>query len=421
MKKEIYIRFLPVFLFIVSLACIDAGKLMAAVTTAAEMNTNLVRGDGYNSHYDFELTANDDTAKTGPMQKVRVDVIKNDVLTCDDYSLRIISNLDPVTQGTASIDGDFIVFTPGIEARGTTIPVQYGLTCNNVEVTAILYINITAYNTPINVVPEEQMCAEEMAQDIAFRIHNKYIGKATNGVLQPFSIPLVGDLNGDGKPEIVMFGVTGTGLTTPVRYIYIFDGQTGNVVLEFRLSTLGSWYGEFRIGDSPWHSSPSHMALADLDGDGIGEIIVCEADNDGNIYALKPVLNANGRITGLRKIWDSVFGVKQPLSGNYQTFGQAMPHIVDLNGDGIPEVVVYNKIYNGQTGKLLMAWNGGAASPRASTLAANTGLYDYRHSDVMHNATYSNNVKNRAMVGPPSRGLFGSCGCFFSCSGYRGY
>ena len=46
-----------------------------------------------------------------------------------------------------------------------------------------------------------------------------------------------------------------------------------------------------------------------------------------------------------------------------------------------------------------MAWNGAASTNTSSSLATNTGLYDYNPGSVPSNQTYSDNIKSRAMVG----------------------
>ncbi|MDR2292587.1 MAG: VCBS repeat-containing protein, partial [Prevotellaceae bacterium] len=244
------------------------------------------------------LRAVDDYAATGPMQKVRVNVLANDTLTCSAYTLNILSTLNPVTQGTATvITGGFIDFDPALPCRNTTITIVYGLTCNGVQVTANLTVNVTEYNRPVNVIDENIECYEEMPTDITFDIRKKYEispRSSSGNYIDGFTSPLVGDLNGDGKPEIVIMGnegTSGSGASTTLKYINIYNGQTGERIGRYDFTTLGTGYSAMDMG-TPYHRPPSILALADLDNDGTGEIVMCHAES-GRVVAFKPTFNMN--------------------------------------------------------------------------------------------------------------------------------
>lgn len=177
------------------------------------------------------LKAVDDYATTGPMQKVRVNVLVNDTLTCSNYTLTVLSSLNPVTQGTATVaNGGFIEFMPGLSCRNTNVNIVYGLTCNGVQVTANLTIHVTQYNKPVNVIDKNVECYDNMESDINFGIHLKYQTSPRNSdgnYIDAFTSPLVGDLNGDGKPEIIIMGNNGSVgniASTELRYISIYNG-----------------------------------------------------------------------------------------------------------------------------------------------------------------------------------------------------
>ncbi|MDR3140971.1 MAG: VCBS repeat-containing protein, partial [Tannerellaceae bacterium] len=174
-----------------------------------------------------------------------------------------------------------------------------------------------------------------------------------------FSIPLVGDLDGDGYPEIIGMGRDdgGTVLNPHYNFLYIYNGQTGEQIsrLPFDLST-----GATNAGHSGYHGSPSIMALVDADRDGKIEVIVAFPSaatgsfpyaNKLASYVLTPVKNGaatTGYTMSLNPLW--------PSTPQYNTestsYRRAIPQIVDINGDGEPEVVVYNKIYSAKTGAL---------------------------------------------------------------------
>src|SRR5882672_4251180 len=103
-------------------------------------------------------------------------------------------------------------------------------------------------------------------------------------------MPAVGDLDGDGKPEII---VKGSGP------IYCFNND----------GTL-KW-------TSPSVAYESHPVIADLDGDGKAEIITGTA-----------VLNFDGTLR-----WDNA------NSSPYPGGASGARQVVDLDLDGVPEIV----------------------------------------------------------------------------------
>jgi hypothetical protein len=360
------------------------------------------------------LTANDDVAYIGPLETARVDVVRNDMVPCNNHSLRIVQY--DQTQGTATLEGDYIVFTPLSVARNRSVAIRYGLTCNHTEVTATLTVHVSNYNLPANVIAQDVKCWTPYPSNVAFDVGNKFNTNTAqpahvNDILV-YTLPLVGDLNGDRKPEILATGLIrgNSSVTASARYITIMDGQTGETLVEHNAGF------DFAVSsDNPnasaYHSSPSYMAIADVDNDGKGEVIMAfpgstsspvpntDADN-GRVIAYKVQTDNSNRITGLTTYWTATVGYKSPLTNTrHLSYDVPAPYIADLNGDGIPEVVVYNKIYNAQTGRLLMAWDGPAASARSSSLAPGTGLEIYDDEDIYTDPAISGDVYGRAFTG----------------------
>ncbi|MDR2653585.1 MAG: hypothetical protein LBC68_14995, partial [Prevotellaceae bacterium] len=348
------------------------------------------------------LTAVDDHATTGPMQKVRVNVLANDILTCSDYTLNVLTTLDPTVQGTATVEsGGFIEFSPSLACRGTTVTIIYGLTCNGVQVTANLVIDVSLYNRPVNIIDPTLECYEEMETDITFGIHKKYSTTITgsgDNYIDGYQLPLVGDLNGDGKPEIVAMGVNslGTGYDIRTRYINIYDGQTGARLVQYDYTTA--------MNVSGYHRPPAMLALADLDNDGYGEIVM--AHDGGNVMAYKLDLNASGAITNIHLWWtgrdqnNAIVSHKAPVSSS-SDYDHAMPYIADLDGDGIPEVIVYNKIFHGATGRLIMSWLGASENYTQSCYSTSTngcGLNAENYSSPL-SSDNAIELRGRPMIG----------------------
>jgi uncharacterized repeat protein (TIGR01451 family) len=311
----------------------------------------------------IQLTAVDDTLRTGPLQLAQKDIIYNDSIPGDIYAWRIISSL-PASVGKLTQDGDYLVFDPSVSCRDTTITVEYELSDGYAKDTGKVFIIISKYNNPVNVIYSDMDCVSEMPSSVYFKPDLKYIGKksgnkdyADEDRLDGFSMPLVGDLNGDHKPEIVAMGMSnGNDLSGKGDKIIILNGQTGFEIYRYDLSNLG---GEYHLRHEPRHNSISKLAIADLDRNGIGDIIVTEVGSNGYVHCIEPVYSGTN-IVGMKKKWTGWKGnrfttasFKAPLSSGKEKYGAPIPYIADLNADGIPEVIVYNKIYNGITGELV--------------------------------------------------------------------
>ena len=293
------------------------------------------------------FTLFNDTVKTEPFMKVKADVGHNDVIDCENHTWRIVTTtLDSLTQGTAVEDGDNIVFTPGVNCRDDTINIRYGLTCGGVEKFAVLTVIVSKYCLPANVIDPYTPCAYDAPSNISFEPSLKYIADNQNWALDGFSMPLVGDLNGDGKPEIVALGLKlqdgGAGLSAWGRFIMVFNGQTGKRILKHDIGE------DVVLRAVPRHNSPSRLAIADMDRNGRGEIVL--ATTIGNVICYEIELNTNGSIDKLKEKWRSKF---KPDTGTGTDFFSApVPYIADIDADGTAEVIVYNTIFNGLNGNV---------------------------------------------------------------------
>ena len=145
--------------------------------------------------------------------------------------------------------------------------------------------------------------------------------------------PLVGDLDGDGTPEIVCFGATDQSTTLPyrVKELLVFDGATHAIkkvifLPSYASSFTASPYGLVREG-------------------GKGLIVVAHDD----CYLRAYDITAPDAL-----VWKS--DEKYCNSGDQYTtvaFG-------DLDNDGHAEVVVRNKVFDVATGRLLATATGGS-------------------------------------------------------------
>jgi len=350
-----------------------------------------------------QIVAVDDNVKIGPFQVARIDVTKNDTIQCANHSLSVM-NVTPSTSGTAVFEGDYLVFTPTGGVTNQTVTVKYCLSCVGGGIdSAIVNIMIENVNRPLNIIPPGEECLYSMPEGLPFGIRLKFRtdnGAPTAGnAIDVFSSPVVGDLNGDSKPEIVALGVTQAGgYNTALnngQYINIYNGQDGSRLYRHNLGA------SFTNGNQN-HRSTSLIALANVDNDKTAEIIFTNPGT-GMVYAYKPVFNGS-TITGMTTLWTGTVSFKAPLSATGSPFNVPHPYVADINGDGVPEVIVYNKVYNGRTGVLLMSWRGAASSPTVSL--ATSGLADNSYTGPTTQAN-ANNVKNVAMTGRrPGNGTY---------------
>ncbi len=133
------------------------------------------------------------------------------------------------------------------------------------------------------------------------------------------STMMVGDMDGDGTPEVVCH-------QSGVDQLYILDGQTGNVEVTINCPAIADHVDAIAIGDT--------------DDDGLGEIYVVTSDN-----VLRCFENDGTPKTGFTP----------PTTG---FTNESIPGIADFDQDGIPEIYKDNRIYHSLTGALIASGTG---------------------------------------------------------------
>jgi uncharacterized repeat protein (TIGR01451 family) len=165
------------------------------------------------------------------------------------------------------------------------------------------------------------------------------------------------DLEGDGSLEIVVTGAVGSKVNT---WVYEPDGSLRPGWPQLS-NDSGYAYGVFN----------DNTAIGDLDGDGMGEIVVpsdvhyvCAYEPDGSQLPAHPVYGGKG--WGKVGVWESQAielrgwgacdGVREE---SYRTnFAHGPAAIADVNGDGTVEVVAVGNVYDCSVGHPPGKYNG---------------------------------------------------------------
>ncbi len=150
----------------------------------------------------------------------------------------------------------------------------------------------------------------------------QWTGQAETGT---YSTMVAGDMDNDGIPDIVTYRVENPN-------IYIIDGATGATKVEIICpSTLAG-------GTAP--------AIADLDHDGFGELIIVANDLRLRCYEHDGTLKYTST----------------SVVGYFPRYAYSVPNIADFDHDGWAEINIGNQVFNGQTGALLASGGPGLSA-----------------------------------------------------------
>lgn len=185
-----------------------------------------------------------------------------------------------------------------------------------------------------------------------------------------YQSPLIGDINNDGIPDVVIMSTDDIQTNEPrrARNLRVLNGLTGQNQLTINTPFMG-WVG------------PTPIAIADIDGDGFAEIFVASVDHISNPIGDRRYLYCYNHDGTLRWKSNEQYGYNPNAR-----FGSSIG-LADFNRDGIPEIYIYNQIFNAQTGvKLVEGGNesglaimtteswGAIANPVAADLTLHPGL-----------------------------------------------
>ena len=179
-----------------------------------------------------------------------------------------------------------------------------------------MVLNLIILDCPTNVNPDNvdwPSCTSRPPGD-AFGMREIY---SCNGV-NAMSTPMVGDVDGDGVPEVLACAFSG-------------DPGWGNriLVIDGRNGTL-----KYTISTATYRTAGQLMSIADVDRDGTAEFFLLA--DDGYLYCYSAI--------GTGQVWRS----------NVRVNARYLVMTADVNGDGRAEVVCGPYIFDALTGTLLL-------------------------------------------------------------------
>lgn len=190
---------------------------------------------------------------------------------------------------------------------------------------------------------DEFECSLNPTPDPSFDLALKWGSK--NGTNNTHSQPLVGDVDGDGIAEVVV-------VNRFINKITVLNGEDGSVYAE----VTTTWNGSYTGGDDFTNDIESQPAIADVDGDGFGEIFI--SDDDGNRIERWDIIDSgDGGKTGSIGHHDGSTGPTWHITSGMERVG--IMGLADFNKDGTPELYHYNEIINPITGAILIAGSTG--------------------------------------------------------------
>ena len=167
------------------------------------------------------------------------------------------------------------------------------------------------------------------------------------------SIPVVGDVTGDGEPNVVVNSTRDGVNNWQVGYIYILDSQ-GNQLHSVPHDPANNFWGS---------QGRSNIALADVTGDGILEIVYASRNISGShIVALSA---ADG---DLETVWVAHNAAGNPVSVNPQNGAIT---VANFDGDSSRAQIVVGAMLIDHDG--LVMWNQDGDGPYFGTNAGYTG------------------------------------------------
>lgn len=233
-----------------------------------------------------------------------------------------------------------------------------------------------------------------------------------------FSLAQAGDVDGDGYPDLIAGGPYDDTVGTNAGTARVISGRDG--------TTIHQWYGD-EAGDLFGYSV---AGAGDLDGDGVVDLLVGAPAENGPVLAGGSISAYSGQ--------DATLIVRLYGTESGTLFGGSVAGPGDLNGDGVPDMIVGDQSSDGLAahGGMVRAYSGpplyeelwtlygAAAGDLRGCSTSDAGDVDQDgHPDVLAGARRSSaghlgagdvaiisgvdGTLIRTIVGPWTKGLFG--------------
>lgn len=268
---------------------------------------------------------------------ITVNVLTNDYLSdCTDYEIELVAP-NPFQGSVTLIAGNQLLYTPNLNFTGMD-SIGYRIKCKSSS--PIKYSNETRVYISLNNYPDNVIDAcVGVAPSSPWGIRQYY---RSDEVVFDQSIPLVGNIDNKEGIEIVVAGA-------PIN-------PTADAVNSLRCNTLKifdaknkQWIKTLNV--IPFHAGFGTFAMADVNGDKLAEFFVASCDlaptaDQGYIFSY----NSDGSLR-----WKSKQRYTYSKDGSFDKKYQ-YPYLIiaDFNGDGVPEILANDRIFNAQTGELLL-------------------------------------------------------------------
>ncbi|MDR1120411.1 MAG: hypothetical protein LBM08_05795 [Dysgonamonadaceae bacterium] len=267
------------------------------------------------------------TAKT-------IDILGNSNLSTCGASTGIVITTFP-KHGNAVNNGADIKYTPNSDFVGQD-SLKYRLTCGTQQSEAIVLINVGDKPEVVN----DNACA---VPPVPFAWGIKQLAISSE-IVSSFSSPRVGDVDNDGKSEIVIMSTTPSSpayMYSEHLYIYGFDeSRTPNNPL----------YLKYDIPIPRTGVSGNTYVLANVDEDGYSSIFLTTSNTyisgDNARQLIKYKFNGSS--------WEEKWRRTFSTNTDNINWSSCPPLVADFMASGHVQVAVYDKVWNAKDGTLLV-------------------------------------------------------------------